>query len=147
MAALRASGQEGLLGPRVWRGGLLGLPTPPKLRNERWQWGKHQVTALKGLSRERATHNVTLWSTDHPRVFCPVGWWLGASAALLLGLCSALSNPKSLQTPKPAGAGQTDGTSESNKVRGGLGWVGRARMPVSSCQAGMLASVQGFCFF
>ena len=115
----------GLLGPRVWRGGLLGLP-PQKLRNERWQWGKHQVTALKGLSHEIATHNVTLWSTNHLRVFCPVGWQLGAPAALLLGLCSALCNPKRLQSPKPAGAGQTDGTNESNKVRGGWGGLCQA---------------------
>lgn len=52
--------------------GLEGKAVPtPKQGTQRWQGGKCQVTARKGLSRGS---NVPFWSTDHLTVFHPVGW-------------------------------------------------------------------------
>lgn len=68
-------------GAQSLEGRLAGTAHPLKLRNERWQWGKHQVTALKGLSHEIATHNVTFGPPTTQECFAQ---WAGGSEPQLL---------------------------------------------------------------
>lgn len=110
---LAGGGGGELLGLMVWRVALLGQSPPKKknnnpLRNERGQQGKHQVTALKGLS-----HLVT----DHPACFTPgpAAWglpWLSSWGFALLTEIPGGHGPQSLQG---LAAGQTENTNEGYK--------------------------------
>lgn len=62
--AVRASRQVPPGAPGLEGEALRDSPYP-KQRTPGWQWGKHHIIALKGLSRE---------STDHLDVFHPVSW-------------------------------------------------------------------------